>query len=407
MSELRIFISAEWQDAASLCQWVLLDERGGVLGSGTGNIASMPHADECSAIVAADQVLCVPMQLPKIKRRQLETALPFALEEYLLGVEADHHIVPGSKLPNGNTLLYSLNKNWFGRFVSACTTAHLRLGRVVPEYCLLPVQPGEWSLVWNGAEGFLATGWQAGGALGRGSMQHPPATLCLNLNGVREKPSAIRLYFTAQEECAWPQWKGLPVDMVGGELSWDWRRVRIAADVPNLLWGKFSPPARIQEWWPKVRPAMLVLLLLLAVELVGNNVQWWLLASEKHRLERTMDSLFQETFGAEVAVVDAPLQMRRSLARLRHTAGLVDDADFTPLLDRFSAELAAFPDSKMNTLHYADGQMDVEVRLSGRSVLDAIQRRLEYQGMHMQVVDVRENAGGVDVHMKFAPESVG
>ena len=64
MSQLRIYLDTPWQDATSPCPWVLLDERGRVMESGTGILASLPHADEVVAIVSAEQVLSVAILLP-------------------------------------------------------------------------------------------------------------------------------------------------------------------------------------------------------------------------------------------------------------------------------------------------------------------------------------------------------
>ena len=400
MSQLRIYLTAEWQDAATPCAWALLDEHRAVRDSGTGNLASMPRADECIAIVSADQVLCVAVTLPKIKARQLETALPFALEEFLLGEVADSHVVPGSKLASGETLLYSISRDRLRRFTQACDSVSIRLRQAIPEFCLLPVQAGEWSVAWDGHTGFVATGQHAGSVLGRGSEQQPPAALTLQLNHM--PPAALRIFFKAgvpADQRAWPQWVGL--ELMRAAQDWDWRIAAIEGGEPNLLWGKFAPRARIQEWWPKLQPALLLLLLVFAMESLGSNLEWWWLAREKNNIRHTMDSVYQETFGAEATVVDAPLQMRRSLARARHAAGVTDDMDFVPLLDRIAAELGALPGSSVDGVRYADGQLDVEAKLPSRNAWETLQRRLGEQGMNAQVIDVRDSGSAVDVHLRF------
>jgi len=400
MNQLRIYLTAEWQDAATPCAWALLDEHGAVRDAGTGNLASLPHADECVAIVSAEQVLCVAVALPKIKPRQMETALPFALEEFLLGEVADSHVVPGSKLANGETLLYSVSRDRLRRFMQACEGASIRLRKAIPEFCLLPVQAGELSVAWDGHTGFVATGQHAGSVLGRGSEQQPPAALTLQLNHM--PPAALHIFFKAgipADQRTWPQWAEL--ELIRAEHDWDWRNAAISGGEPNLLWGKFAPPARIQEWWPKLQPALLLLLLVFAMESLGTNLEWWWLVREKNNIRHTMDSVYQETFGAEATVVDAPLQMRRSLARARHAAGVADDMDFLPLLDRIAAELSALPGSSVEGVRYADGQLDVEANLPSRNAWETLWRRLGEQGMNAQVIDVRDSGSAMDVHLRF------
>ena len=400
MSQLRIYLGAEWQDAASVCAWAVLDEHGALSSSGIRNLAAMPRADECVAIVSSEQVLCVARTLPKIKQRQLETALPFALEDFLLGEAVDNHVVPGSKLSGGETLLYSINKGRLRRFISACGDASIRLRKAIPEYGLLPVREGEWSVVWDGQTGFMADGQYAGGVLGQGDAQQMPAALTLKLNS--SSPAALRIFFKAgipAEQRVWPQWAGL--SLISNVQDWDWRSANIGNEVPSLLWGKFAPPLRMQQWLPRVVPVLWLLLLVFMVEAVGSNLEWWWLVREKKHIQHSMDSVYLDTFGAEASVADAPLQMKRSLARARHTAGLSDAADCLPLLDSLAAELNTLPGSKVDGIRYADGQLDVEAHLMSRKDWDTLQRRLVERGQRVQVIDVRDSGSSVDVHLRL------
>lgn len=400
MSQLRIYLTAEWQDAASVCAWAVLDERGALSNTGTSNLAGMPRADECVAIVSSEQVLCVARALPRIKQRQLETALPFALEEFLLGEAVDSHVVPGVKLSNGETLLYSISKDRLRRFISACGDASIRLRKAIPEYCLLPVREGEWSVVWDGQTGFMADVQYAGGVLGQGNAQQMPAALTLKLNS--SSPAALRIFFKAgmvADQRVWPQWDGL--NLISNVQDWDWRSVEIGSAVPDLLWGKFAPPLRMQQWLPRVMPVLWLLLLVLVVEAVGTNLEWWWLAREKKHIQHSMDSVYLDTFGAEANVADAPLQMKRSLARARHAAGLSDAADCLPLLDSLAAELNTLPGSKVNGIRYADGQLDVEAHLMSRRDWEALQHRLDEHGLRAQVIDVHDSGNSVEVHLRL------
>jgi general secretion pathway protein L len=172
--------------------------------------------------------------------------------------------------------------------------------------------------------------------------------------------------------------------------------------MPNLLWGKFAPPLRIQAWLPKIKPLLWIVALVLGIEAVGYNLQWMTLAHEKTQIKQSMTRVFQETFGSEVEVVDAPLQMQRSLARARHAAGVADDADFLTLLDRVSEELIQGAASKVNGLRYADGQLDVEVKLADRANLAALQQRLSEQGLHVTISDVNDSGSEISAHLRIA-----
>jgi general secretion pathway protein L len=396
--KLRIYLTAHWQDAASSCAWVLLDDAGQQRDAGNGTLASMPHADEAIAIVASGRVLATAADLPKLKRNKLETALPFVLEDGLLDDVSTVHVVPGAKLADGRTVLYALDKDWLARFLAACTAAKLRLRRVVPEFCLLPQRNEEWSVAWDGTQGFMAMAGQQGGALDNGSDLRMPALLQLRLQ--QGAPAALRL-FTLDSEVEAPSW-GLKVPVLFERQHFDWRKADIPADAPSLLWGKFAPPPRIGELWPLLRPALMALLLLFCVEAALTNIEWAVLAHEKRQLSNAMTDTFRETFGADAVVVDAPLQMRRNVARLHHATGVADDADFLPLLEKFSAATDDLPGRVLNTVRYDGGKLDVEMRLNGANAVDMLRQRVAETGLSLQVTDSQTAGATLTLQLRIS-----
>ncbi|MDD4911219.1 MAG: type II secretion system protein GspL [Sideroxydans sp.] len=397
MSQLRIYLKHDWQDVSSVCDWALLDAACAITQAGTDVLASMPAADECVAVVGASQVLCLAKTLPKIKASQLEAALPLAVEESMLGDAGDQHVVPGLTTNDGATVLYAIDKARLRSFVEACSSGSIRLRRVVPEYCLLNMRADEWSVVWDGQSGFLAMPFSQGMSLGHGDAHQAPAAFGLQWQVTAPVPSQVKV-FTAAETM--PQWQSIP--LVRADMSFDWRTAPLSSDTPNLLWGKFKPPIRLQEWWPKVRPLFWIILIALCIEALGYNLQWWSLAHEKQTLKQSMNAVFKETFGSEVEVMDASLQMQRSLSRTRHAVGVADDADFLPLLERVSAELSTQTGEQVKGLRYTEGQLDIEVRLSGRADMDALERSWSEQGLNVQVLDVNETGERVEAHLRIS-----
>lgn len=395
---LRIYLTAQWQDAASPCAWALLDDAGVMRESGSGTLASLPQSDEATVIVSAERVLATTAVLPKIKRSKLETALPFALEDALIDDVSEAHVTPGAKLPDGRTVLYTLNKSWLSRFLAAAAAAKVRVRRIVPEFCVLPARTGEWSLAWDGAQGFLATAHSLGGALDSGGDARAPVGLQLRLQ--QEAPAALRLFALGSEVQA-PDW-GIKVPVIFEKQNFDWRKAAIPAGAPSLLWGKFAPPPRISEFWPWLRPALMAALLLFGVEVTVTNLEWALLAHERRQLVNGMTETFRETFGADATIVDTPLQMRRNVARLRHGAGVGDDADFSPLLEKFSAATGGVPGSTLRTLRYDGGKLDIEMTLAGASALDTLRQSIAETGLMAQVINTQDSGGAMTVQLRVS-----
>lgn len=408
MSLLRIYFSGQWRDSTSPCPWALCDDKGALLQSGTANIASLPKGHECVAVVAADRVLNIAAALPPGGRRRWQTVLPFVAEEFTLTDPEDNHVVPGPALANGRRMLAVVDKAWIKRIVEAAHQARLSLRRMVTETCLPPLAADGWTVVWDGAGGFVRTGAASGVALDIGDAGAAPLALRLSLDAAPQLPQKIELRFgheVAAEQRAMPQWSDVQIPLVAG-AEWDWRRAAIPEDALNLLWGAFTPRAKFQEWWPKLRPAAYLLAAVLAVEMAGSNIEWAMLAGQKAQLGKEMQRTFRATFGDSVTLVNAPLQMQRNLAEIRHAAGVPDAGDFLPLFNRAGSSLAALPAGSVAAMHYEAGRLDIDMKLARREDFPALLQSLKSSGLGAQLGEIREMGNGAEARLTLLPEVV-
>jgi general secretion pathway protein L len=406
MSVLRIYFSSEWRDSASPCSWVLCDEKGALLQSGIAPIAALPKGHECVAIVAADRVLSIAVTIPPGGRRRWQAVLPYVAEEFTLADPEENHVVPGPALADGRRMLAIVDKSWLTRIVDAAHTARLSLRRMVAETFLPPLAEDCWTLVWDGSSGFVKTGAASGAALDSGDVNTSPLALRLSLDTAPQVPKKIEIRFVQDIDAGqrnMPQWADLQLPLLAG-ADWDWRRAAIPEDALNLLWGDFAPRAKIQEWWPKLRPAAYLLLAVLALEIAGSNMEWALLLNEKSQLTKSMQRTFRATFGDAVALVNAPLQMQRHLAELRHAAGLPDAGDFLPLLDLASSSLAVLPAGSVVAMHYEAGRLDVDIKLARKADFASLKQSMQSSGLGVRIGEIRDLGNGADAKLTLLPE---
>ena len=419
MTTLRIYFSGQWHDSTSPCAWALCEESGIVLQSGAGPLSTMPAAHDCVAIIAPERVLSVSAKLPAGSRRRWQMALPFIAEEHTLPDPEDNHVVPGPTLADGRLMLAVVDKAWTRRIVEACRAQKLPLRMMVPETFLPELTAGIWVLVWDGSSGFVRTGTASGIALDVGNENQAPLALRLLLNGPPEsmpdkillRPTSPSASPTRQTPLAktpvppLPQWHDLPLPLVSAP-AWDWRRSPIPENALNLLWGDFAPRTPFREWWPSLRPAVWILLAALAVEMFGTNLQWAGLTAEKNNLAREMERIFRTTFGATSTLVNAPLQMQRNLAELRHAAGVPDNSDFLPLLELAAARLAELPAGSVRALHYEAGRLDVELKLANSAAFKTLQQHLHRKGLSINLSEIQDAGRGAEARMSLSPGGI-
>ncbi len=143
----------------------------------------------------------------------------------------------------------------------------------------------------------------------------------------------------------------------------------------------------------------------LAVFLLGINLHWGKLATEKSELRADMERRFRETFPETTVVVDPLLQMEREVARLRAGAGQTGPEDFLPLMTRFSQALGSQADDALTSLEYRDGRLLVSFQpslVAARSVREKMQQSCKQVGLNLQFAAGQTASATVGVLCKAA-----
>ena len=387
----------------SQCQWALLSDNGKST-AGTSPLSGLPRrADRVQLIIPASEVLITQVRLPAAARRAAGSVLAFAIEERTVS-EPDANQVSwlGTVVDDG--VLAVLDKHGLERWRDALEKVGIRSFEVHSELLLLPWVSGEWSMAWNGREGFIRTGSLEAAATDSGDGKAPPLSLRLMLEQAKTNgngPSSLALYTTAEDALpdveAWQTGLGLPIRLAG---SWDWRS---AATAEGLALARDTPRWRgIPAIASKLRLAAWIGGIALVVHGIALTVDWTLLASEQRSLRREMDARFRATFPDAVSVVDPLLQMRRKLAEVRHIAGQPDVGDFLPMIEKVVSEMKDLPMGMVRVLAYEGGRMTLEVITADEPSINRIMTRLRQAGMSAEKSSSSSGAGRAVITVRIS-----
>lgn len=380
MNLLRLYCPL--QELPQQCQWALLNDNG-KSAVGKSPLTGLPRrADRIQLIIPAPEVLIAQARLPAAARRAAGSVLAFAIEERTVS-EPDANQVSWLGTVVAGDVLAVLDRHGLERWRNALEKVGIRSYEVHSEMLFLPWAADEWSVAWNGQEGFVRIGKLEAAATDSGDRESPPLSLRLMLeraetNGSR--PLSLALYTTAADALpeveAWQASLGVPIRLAG---SWDWRG---AASGEGISLAQESPrwhalPVAASQ----LRVAAWIAGIALAVHAVALVVDWTLLAGEQRSLRRQMDSRFRAAFPDAVAVVDPLLQMRRKLAEARHAAGQADVGDFLPMMEKVVSEMKDLPMGAVRIVSYEGGRMTLEVMAMDEPTINRIVTRLRQAGL--------------------------
>ena len=387
MSLLRIY--APLGHAPSRCEWALVGERQAVRGEGT--LAELPRGSHrIQLVIPAAQVLITRAELPRGARRRAGAVLAFAVEE-ATAAEPEANQVSWLGAAGDADALAVVDKQGLKRWRDALEAVGLRAYEVHAEILMLPRANGEWSLAWDGGEGFVRTGEFEGAATDGGDQATPPLSLRMMLEEAQARgtpPRAIAIYLAAPpaapDLAAWQRALGIPLQVVG---AWDWRTAPEQAGVSlaheRRRW-RMSPVALAS-----LRPAAWIAGAALALHGAALIADWMLLAGQQRAVRAQMEARFRGVFPDAVAVVDPALQMRRQLAAARHRAGVPDGGDFAPMIGKVAAGLRGLPAGGLRTVSYESGRMTLELAAIEEAALRRIVARLARAGLIVDVTGPR------------------
>jgi general secretion pathway protein L len=392
MSVLRIYCPLP--AVPTTCEWVLFDDHGGSQ-PGKGALAQLPQgAAQVQLVLAAGQVLITRARLPAAGRRRSAALLAYAAEEKLAS-DPDANQVSRLGQVDGDDVLAAVDRQRLQGWRDALGAVGIRVDGVYCETLTLPIQHGEWSLAWNGQDGYVRTGEFEGGATDCGDPQTPPLALQLLLDDARMRdalPASIALHPTSAaappDVGAWQRSLGVEVRLAPPH---DWRRL------PTLAGPRIDPggqrrwrlPPAVLARWRAVGWVLLAALALHSVALLVDRVR---LGSEQRQLRAQMEARFRALFPAAVAVADPVLQTRRQLAQARHAADQPDAGDFPAMLGKVAGALSGAQDAKLHALSYEDGRLTLEFAGPGAPARQ-IETRLGQAGFDVEAPPAAPRSG--------------
>ena len=404
MSVLRIYASLS--DPPTRCRWALVND-GQEPVSGEGPPAQLPRrAARVQLVIPAAQVLLARVKLPSAARHHAGAVLAFAIEDRMVD-EPDTSQVSWLGAAGEDDIVAVIDKLGLERWRKALSAAGLRSYEIHCETLLLPWSPSEWSLAWNGSEGFVRTGEREGAATDSGDSAAPPLSLRLWLEAAKARgasPASVALYATKQgaepDVEAWTRELGVGVRLAG---PWDWRA---APPQAGVVLGQER-----QRWEgvlggiaARLRPAAWILSAVVALHTVALVVDWAVLAREQRALRHQMESRFRALYPDAVAVADPAIQMRRKLASARHAAGVADNGDFLPMIERVAAAMKVVPECALRVLSYESGRMTLELAEPTEAKVKRLVAALTQAGLSVaQSAGARRRAGAAVVLTLRAP----
>jgi len=405
--QLELLLPFRWPDSNLPIRWCI---RLATTVENQGTVTSLdelsPELVNLPLLVYIDPLdtAIVQENLPPMSRKNYARALPFALEDRLLGDVGQQFFAPMRNDSDGTSVCVIAHAR-IKAILSALTTLHFHPYALMPAISSTPMLENTWTLVVNDQFGWVRTGEACGMAVKTESLL-PPYVLKKSLQGARDSgsaPTALLLVNAPAELDAkvWSTELQLEVIQPEGGL---WENTGHPSSNFNLLQGPYKQKSAARVSSNRFRLAIALILVLAAGNIGAFSVDWFRMYRESRTVNSEMVMLFKTSFPDQAStVIDPVLQMQSNLDRLRRDKGGASVNDFLSLLLPVSKSLSGNPvsDSAVSRVRYADQSIIVDVHLANYQNLDRLKKAFTENRLTVQVLQAESGSGGVQAKLKL------
>ena len=327
----------------------------------------LPRGTRVVILVAAEDVSFTQADVPALSGLRLREALPNLVEDRTVGELGSLHVAMGGTRDGDSAqrALAMVDRTWLAAMQVHVVRAGHRVAAIVAESLAVPWHEHQWSLAVAGDTTAARHAWlrtDAQQAIGLPDDASSASTFVGALSRGAAKPSRIRLYGARDAKAAHAgladaiaSATGVTVEDAGGDPFVEW----LKADGPD---GAFGAPLSLLAFesasgglWSDARRwriAAVLAIALLGVQLFGMHWEWGGLRREAGTLRTESAAMLTTAFPDTRVVLDAPLQMTRSLAALRASAGRSDPADFSSMMAASGRIFASVPSNGVKGAEY-------------------------------------------------------
>ena len=408
-------------------------------------------ARACVWTPAGDTVL-TSATLPTRSPRKITQALPFALEDRLLGDPESLHFAYRVE-SDGSLSVAVTARERLRRWEDALAQAGIKPVALCPATLLVPWALDCWSLAFaegevlvrtGSASGFVAPlslrpgsgqaqtlpptamdGGSAGnagavfrptamdgGSAGRKAIPTginveadlPPPLLAAALEDAArvQKTPEYLVVFNAPSDFPAESWSAQLQVPVRVEQASVWDKQEDPSAPLNLLQGQFEQKGQISGTLRPYFPAAVMLLIWMLGNIGFDLGDWWKLRRQHQEYTREMTNLLMTSFPETKTVLDPAAQMQRSIDALLARSGK-QERDLLPMLSKTATALRADPRVRLRGLRYADHSLTLEISWPATGSPDAVKTALEAGGLRTEMLSLTPRAGEVDGRLRLKP----
>ncbi len=360
-----------------------------------GNLQQLaPAADTTPVILLlpATEVLLIELHLPINSRRQLQQALPYALEDHLANEVETYHWV-WSKQPGDKVAVAAIAHTTMASYVQRFNEAGIKLHSVYAETVFLPVRDQTVSILLNRNRAVVRFDpWHGGGI--------DPDFLLPFVAQALPEHTQIQLWHTQPcVDLCWPDHLTVNLSALPSALS------LLRPDKKNelnLLSGSYSADKPGNIRWKMWIPAATLTLIAVLTQYAGAVTAYKHSQTQLAELESSNRHLFKQAFPHINRIVNIKAQADQELATLRKQRGN-NGSVYLRLLYQSGQILSQDTALQLQALDFSKGVLSLHLTGTGIAQIENFKQLMEKNaGVKVNIQSAETGNNGLSAHIDIS-----
>ncbi|MDJ0807232.1 MAG: type II secretion system protein GspL [Gammaproteobacteria bacterium] len=354
------------------------------------------------AVVSSNELMLTHVDIPAKHRQRLIQAIPYTLENDLTEeIDALHFAHQVS--PTDGTAVAVVSRQRVSAWLERMEKHHLSPRGLYPGVFCLPYMPTSWSVYLNEDFALVRTASNAGFVT---DAENLPLFLNKALDEVDFLPDQLDLYLAPQLHDETAILPLADLDVPYHLVNPDVEATRLFSENldekhgVNLLQGDFKQIDQTSLQWRKWLPAAVIFCVLLGIHIVSTVLDYSAFNKQSRLLAEQTRQVFRDAFPDIKRIVDPKVQMEQQLKLLRK-GGNVDHGDFLSLLSPPASTVGEERDSRIESISYRDGKLDLKMLLKDLQSLDDIKRQIEAQNLSVEIRSANASGKQITSHLRI------
>jgi general secretion pathway protein L len=336
---------------------------------------------EIIVIIPAEDILITAAALPKMNRSRLAQALPFALEEQLIGEVGTLHFAQGDRQADEGLPVAVVSREKMQAWIALLQSWDIEADRMVPSALALPVAENTWHVAINGMA-TVRTSLYQGFVADKNNLQE---MLAIALASATASPAVLQISNYSTQPVA--ETLSLPLGIneafkEAEQLSVDMAKEAVRLPAINLLQGPYrSTKSRYPQMHKIGKVASCLVVVWVILLFIYPTVSYFILKHRVSSIDSQVQQIYKRNFPLSTSVVAPKMRMEEKLRKFTAQAG---DSKLFFLLGYVGKGILEKPSIKLKRFDFQNNQLTLELTTASSDDFTTFTDFLSRQGLNVK-----------------------